>query len=301
MTIYGNAELMWSRETSDANLTDNYKKTTFGFLQCYQVFTSPDTEILEVYTAPGLPAAGSTFPGLPPYVFAKMAKPRRISPMYWLVDVEYEGEISLTSGGGIGSPFDARPRVKRMSREVMVDVDEDYDGNRITNTIGEPLTARIMLFERVYTVTRNMLFFNDYAFSDYDLAVNSDYFLGWPPGTGRVKIEAENVYADTGYGGYWTVTGTFYFKKPYRTTPDKAWYSRHRNDGYYVRDPDFVGPIPPPPATQPKLVPAVDKNKVPVTKPVQLDANGNQLTDGTAYWLEKRHFETLPFSALGLL
>jgi hypothetical protein len=291
MTIRGSAELMWSRQTSGADLTENKRKINLSYESSYQVFTTADTEITELYYAPGLPAAGSEYPGVP-YIYAQRARPRRISPVYWIVDVSYEGETAFTSGGGLGTPMDARPRIRWGVREVEREVDEDWDGNRITNVLGEPLVSRVIFYERVATVTRNMLFFNHYAFSPYDFAVNSDPVFGWPPGTVRVKVEAENVFNDV--TGYWTVTGTFTFKRPYRTTSDKAWYSRLRNDGFYSRDPNFVGPFPP-------IVQAVDANKVPVTKPVQLDLDGNQLTNGTATWLDFKHFDSLPFSALGIL
>jgi hypothetical protein len=158
--------------------------------------------------------------------------------------------------------------------------------------LGEPLKAKVIFYERQIIITRNMLFFNDYAISDYDEAVNSDWFEGWPPGTGRVRIDADNVYNES--TGYWVVTGIFTFKKPYRTTPDKAWYSRLRNDGYYEKI-DLVGP-----GAGSAIVPAVDGHKEPVTQPVQLDADGYRITNGTAYWLEVKHFRPRPFSALGL-
>lgn len=292
MTIIGNAELMWSRQSSGADLTENKRKINLGYEQSYQVYTTPDTEITELYYAPGLPAAGTEYPGVR-YIYAQRARPRRISPTYWIVDVSYEGETAFTSGGGLGTPMDARPRIRWGVREVEREVDEDWNGNRITNVLGEPLTARVTFYERIATVTRNMLFFNHYAFSAYDFAVNSDPVLGWPPGTVRVKVEAENVFDDV--TGYWIVTGSFTFKRPYRTTSDKAWYSRIRNDGFYEKVPT-VGPGDPMKVTQ-----AVDANKVPVTKPVQLDLNGIQLTNGTATWLDFKHFDSLPFSALGIL
>jgi hypothetical protein len=299
MTIIGSAELMWSRQTSGADLTENKRKINLGYEQSYQVFTTPDTEITELYYAPGLPAAGTEYPGVR-YIYAQRARPRRISPTYWIVDVSYEGETAFTSGGGLGTPMDARPRIRWGVREVEREVDEDWDGNRITNVLGEPLTARVIFYERVATVTRNMLFFNHYAFSAYDFAVNSDPVLGWPAGTCRVKVEAENVFNDvTGYG---TVTGTFTFKRPYRTTADKAWYSRIRNDGFYCLPginpgPGLVGP----PVGIAEAVECADKNKVPLTRPGQLDLDGYQLSDGTATWLDFKHFDSLPFSALGIL
>lgn len=282
---------MWSREESDAELEDRYKKAMLYYTDTYQVLCTPDTTINEVYSAPGLPAAGSTYPGNP-YVYAQKARPRRISPVLWHVTVAYSGEVGLGPTGGIVSPIDARPRKRSVSREVEREVDEDINGNRITNVLGEPLKAKVTFYERQIIITRNMLFFNDYAISDYDEAVNSDWFEGWPPGTGRVRVDAENVYNES--TGYWAVTGIFTFRKPYRTTPGKAWYSRLRNDGYYEKI-DLVGP-----GAGSAIVPAVDDHKEPVTQPVQLDADGYRITNGSAYWLEIQHFNPRPFSALGL-
>lgn len=287
---------MWSREDSDAQLEDRFKKAVLNYTDTYQVLCTADTTISEIYSAPGLPAAGSTYPGNP-YIYAQKARPQRISPTLWHVTIGYSGEVGINASGQVVSPIDARPRKRYVSREVEKEVDEDYLGNRITNVIGEPLKARVTFYERQLIITRNMPFFNTYALSDYDEATNSDWFEGWPPGTGRVRIDAENVFSET--SGYFVVTGTFTFKKPYRTTPDKAWYSRIRNDGFYEKK-DLVGPPAPGQPTF-KIIPAVDDHNEPVTQPVQLDVDGYRLTNGTAYWLEFQHFTPLPFSALGLV
>ncbi len=87
------------------------------YTDTYQVLCTPDTTINEIYSAPGLPAAGSTYPGNP-YVYAEKARPRRISPVLWHVTVNYSGEVGLSASGGIVSPIDARPRKRSVSREV---------------------------------------------------------------------------------------------------------------------------------------------------------------------------------------
>lgn len=298
-TIY-DVQRMWSQNASDAEQDSKGHKVRFGFSEMYQVFASPDTDILEIYSAPGLPAAGSSYPGFP-YVRARVAEPKQVSPLLWHVAVEYDGEASINNGQ-IESPLDAVPVVQWDTVEVEREVDEDADGNRIANVLGEPLTARVVFYERVATVTQNMLFFNTYALSAYDFAVNSDWFLNWPPGTARVKLSVRDVNPDReGDIKYVQVIGQFSFKRPYRTTPDKAWYSRIRHDGFYHLPGNNPGGLSQvgPQVTLFDAVRAVDKNKVETSKPVQLDLNGYRLDDGTATWLEFRHFDPLPFANIG--
>lgn len=298
-TIYS-VEKMWSQNSGDAELVQTGEKFSLGFNEMYQVVTDPDATILDVYQAPGLPAAGSSYPGFP-YVRAQIGTPRQISPVLWHVAVDYRGEAAFANGR-FGTPLDIRPTVEWSTVEVEREVDEDRHGNRITNVLGEAMTARVVFYERVATVTQNMLFFNTYALSDYDFGTNSDWFLNWPPGSARVKIHVRNVNPDRpGDIRYVQVTGYFTFKRPYRTTPDRVWWSRLRHEGFYHLPGNNPGPNnnQGPQVTLFDAVRAVDKNKVETTQPVQLDLQGYRLTNGTATWLEFEHFTPLPFANIG--
>jgi hypothetical protein len=284
---------MWSTESSDAKSDDSFRKVKLTFTDQYQVFASPDTTILEVYQATGIPSIGSAYPGIPT-VYCNGGVPKRISPVLWHFPIKYEGEVSLTPTGPAPAT-QARPTIDKGVRTVEMEVDEDYNGKPIQTANGEQARVRKLFRERVITITRNMPFFDDYVSSLYDDATNSDTFLGWPPGTVTVELSAQNVYDRE--IGYWKVRGVFYCRRPYRTTSDKAWYARWRHEGFYERV-DNAGPG----AAGSRIIRAVDGNKEPVTKPVLLDKDGYRIAAGSnAYWIENQLYGSLPFNDLGLI
>lgn len=289
---------MWSRSNSDAKLTDKFRKFEISFTRAFQVLHTVDTTKLEIYQASGIPAAGSSYPGFP-FCFADQAQVQQISPVYHIVTVNYTGEMGASGGnggptGGAPSPLFAPPKIDWDDVETEEDVDEDFDGNPIVTKAFEPIQGiKRPIPDQTVTIRRNFPFFNPYIQARYRQAVNSDTYLGWPAGTGRItKFSASNV-ADPVFG-YWEVTATIQFRYPYRTTPDKAWYKRVRHEGFYELVNVTGGGT--------RVVRSVDTDKKPVTKPVLLDANGYRLPDGDPpHWLEFKIFDSLPFGALGLI
>jgi hypothetical protein len=145
-----------------------------------------------------------------------------------------------------------------------------------------------------------MISFSPYVQARYRRAVNSDNFLGWPPGTAKLmKFSASNVFGET--GGYWEITAQIRFRYPYRTTAEKAWYARVRHEGFYEKI-DLSGP-----GAGTRIVRAVDGNKEPMTRKVLLASDGYRLPvpaegeEQIANWLEFKLYDSLPFNALGLL
>ena len=87
---------------------------------------------------------------------------------------------------------------------------------------------------------------------------------------------------------YWSVNAKIQFRFPYNTTPDKAWHSRVRHEGFYEK----IGT---------KVVKAA-VNGEPVVKPVLLKADGTRETNpDNAIWLYFPRYKPLPYAALGLL
>ncbi len=296
MTIFS-VDKMWSNASSSVKLSDKFRKFDASFSESYQVLHSANVPDLEIYQAPGIPAAGSSYPGFPS-CYADAAQLRRVSPIYTIVTVNYTGEIgpSGSNGGQSGgnpSPIFAPPKIDWDDVETEEECDEDFDGNAIGTANYEPIIGvKRPIPDQTVSIRRNMPFFSPYVQARYRQAVNSDTFLGWPPGTARLtKLSASNVYDQT--FGYWEVAAVIQFRYPYRTTPDKAWYKRVRHEGFYER----YGSAP-----NDRIVRAVDGDKQPVTKPVLLDANGYRIPDGDPpVWLEFKIFDSLPFNALGLL
>lgn len=289
-----NTEKMWSRRNSTAAVTENFRKLTVSFTEAYSILVTHDTTELEIYLQADLPAVGQSFPGFP-FVLASQAQLERVSPIMWIATVNYSGEIGglRNLGGNTNptSPFDARPRLQWDDVETEAEIDEDFDGQPIVNTAGERFRGVKALFsDQTLTVTRNMLLFNPYAQAVYRRSVNSDLFMGWPPGTCKLmKLSAQNVLDEQ--NGYWTVTGVFQFRYPYNTTPDKAWYARWLNVGLNQRR--TVG--------QPELEPCYDGNDTPAVTPQYLDADGRQTDEAGAIWNETKLYNSLPYNLLGLI
>ena len=303
-------DLMWSNAGGDLSATDNFRKFNGTFISAYQVFTTYDATINDVLQAPGIPAAGSSYSAEYPYVFARQAKPKKISPIYWIVYVEYNGEVNFSGQNNQPrSPVLTPAVIDWDDVEVELEIDEDYDGNPIVTPNGEPINGVRRLFaDQTVTIQKNMLMFNPFVQARYRQSVNADPFLGWPPGTAKMqKFQAKSVRSsEVDGGGYWQVTAVIQFRWPYRTTPEKAWYSRNRLEGFYKRV--IVPGAPPLPDGSPKTeIIRATRAGEPTAKPVLLNPQGFQLPDvippapQTANWLEIKLYEPLSYNALGLL
>jgi hypothetical protein len=296
------ALLMWSRAGGSADAQDSFRRMKAAFTEAYQVVHSTDAKILDIYLSPGLPQVGQPYPGTD-FVLAKKAVVSQVSPILSIVTVNYEGEIAPQNGDGQPSsnPIFAPPTIDWANSTEELEIDEDADGVPITTVVGEPIRGVKRRFtDQVLTVQRNFLLWNEYLQNQYMDTVNLDRIRSWPPGTGLIiDISAKNVISEQ--GGYWKGTFKVHFRKPIRTTPDKAWYSRVRHEGFYERvdsegPPDANGNYPF------NIVRAVDKNKQPTTKPVLLDQFGKRVTDANAtYWKEVKRYPSSNFSALGFI
>lgn len=311
-------DLMWSKLGGDFGATDNFRKFTGAINSAYQVFTTPNATVLDVLQAPGIPAAGSSYSTDFPFVYAEQARPEKISPVYWIVYVAYNGEVNFNGQNNQPqSPLLTAATLDWDDVEVELEIDEDYDGKPIVTANGEPINGVRRLFaDQTVTIRKNMLMFNPFVQARYRQSVNSDPFLGWPPGTAKMqKFQATSVRSsEVNGGGYWQVTAQIQFRYPYRTTPEKAWYARVRHEGYYKRvglgapNPDFPGTQYPPY----KVIRATRAGE-PTAKPVMLNVFGWEIepTDQPdqntapppiqAQWLEIKLYEPLSYNALGLL
>ncbi len=298
--------LMWSKPTTSATASDNFRKFQIKLQRAYQCVTSPDETESGVYNGIDLqgnelPQLGERFGDDYPFAYADNISIERPSPILWIVTVDYTGELGPNDGNNENDPLFAPPRIDWDDVESEQEIDEDFDGNPIQTINGEPIDGvKALIADQTVAIKRNMLLFNPYVQARYRRAVNSDIFLGWPPGTAKLmKLSASNVPNDQ--GGYWEVSAQIQFRYPYRTTPERAWYGRVRHEGYYERV-EATGP-----GAGTRIVRAVDANKEPVTKPVLLDGNGFRIPGvepgevQTAHWLEFKLYDSLPYLALGLL
>jgi hypothetical protein len=269
---------MWSGDEGESALSDNLRSLDLQTSETYAVTCTPDETLLNILNASGLPTPGQLYPGTT-NVYAHKAKGTRQSPVLWLVVVPYKGYVS-NFGPAI---------VDWSNVTVEEEIDEDFDGNPILTEAGEPVEGiRALFCDPVATIRKNMLTYNSYVGAVYHRSVNSDTFLGWPPGTCKLMdLNAKDVN-----GSYYEVTGTFQFRIPYRTTAAKAWYSRWRHEGFQ-RKVDAYGTT--------VIAPVVDDLMEASSTKQLLDANGYQIFSGagSAVWKETKKYASLPYSALG--
>jgi hypothetical protein len=293
---------MWSKPAHDVRLEDNFRKLTVKLQRAYQITSTPNSVEWDIYQATGIPAAGSSFSEDFPFVYADGASLERISPVLWMMTIDYNGEIAP----GIdpeepNNPIMAPPRIDWDDVESEEEIDEDFDGKPIQTVNREPIEGvKALIPDQTVSIKRNMISFSPYVQARYRRAVNSDNFLGWPPGTAKLmKFSASNVFGEI--GGYWEITAQIRFRYPYRTTAEKAWYARVRHEGFYEKI-DLSGP-----GAGTRIVRAVDGNKEPMTRKVLLASDGYRLPvpaegeEQIANWLEFKLYDSLPFNALGLL
>lgn len=282
------AVLTWSGQSSTASLEDNFRSLKYEPVQVYDVTCTPDAIDLDIYGASGLPAPGAAYAGLVG-IFAKEAKATRISPVLWKVAVSYGGEANRTNIQQ--SPLLTPAIISYDDVETEEEIDEDFDGNAILTECLEPVRGIKATFaDRVITIKKNWATFDDYVASAYRRSVNSDTFMGWPAGTAKMmRLSAQQVK-----DGYFEVTAQIQCRIPYRTTAAKAWYARWLHEGYYHKLLIGAGP-------SFQIVRALREGQ-PTEEKVLLDANGFLLaTGGTQIWKETKRYNSLPFSALGLL
>lgn len=285
---------MWSRRESGAKLQDNFRKLSCTFKECFQVVTTPSTPIVSIYSAVDpvtgirIPYKGELYPGTNT-VYAMEVNPKQVSSIMFLVEASWSGEVGPL--GPEDNPLNTPPSIDFADVETDEEIDEDWDGYPIINANYEPIEGvKVAIPDLILNVQRNFATYSSYTQAQYRRATNSDTFNGWPPGTARVvKLTGKNVFDKD--IGYWQVSASIRFRYPYRTTPAKAWYSRVRHEGFYERlTPGGV------------IVRACDGYKHPVTKKILLKADGTRETDpNNTYWLEIKKYNSLPFSALGLL
>jgi hypothetical protein len=231
-------------------------------------------------------------------------------PPFYLrdIDVDREGPIMYTavctyrtpqldaSNPNEPYPWNLPARVNFFTVKSEEPIDVDIDGNPIVNKAGERvqgLTRKVS--DQGIRLAKAFLTYSPSAFYTFIDSVNSDTFLGFPPGVLNVDdIDAQDDKFGTAITFY-NVSVTILARKPYNTTNAKAWWKRFINEGFYARPSSGQ---PPEPAINPIT-------KEPVTTPVLLDTNGVAVADAVppsypaANWIEKEVFEQRAFSNMG--
>lgn len=273
---------MWSRDGGTVSSPKaDPNDYSFTLTEGYQVLVNDTADdVNDIIKSGKIPLIGDQFSS-EIEAFVVDYTMTKVSPIFWMVETTYKGDNGDLGGADIewGDVSTSEP------------IDQDWNGKAIVNSINEYVDGLTMdIADQTCTVSRKFYFINTSAIAAYRHSTNSDTFLGWPAGTARlVGYSAKNRVKGGVVRDLWDVVARFQFRYPYRTTSDKAWHKRFRNEGLYERRLGMT-------------IRATDDLGQEVTKPVLLKLNGERETDPeAAVWLHSQVYGSLPYNALGLL
>lgn len=233
MAVVGNAEKMWSRTSGSIKAIPGWRREV-RIVEAYTVVCDDPEDSLEVVlSAPNLPKICESWPDAE-YIKVVTRTPQRISPIYWVVGIEYAGEAD--EQGYASSPINAPPELIWTDTESDEPIDEDANGNSIATVNGEPIEGvTTKIADTVLQIKRNYINFNPALQHAYRHSVNSDLFAGFAPGVAKLtKFSARRAW-NNGCGDYWEVDAEVTFRYPWKTVPARAWWARVRSEGFYVQ------------------------------------------------------------------
>lgn len=284
---------MWSRDSASVTSANaDPDRIEFNFVTAYQVLLDePEAhfhaKLFNQARPLGLPFIGDAFPDSNVAALVVDVTPTLMGPILWLVEVKYQGFPLVAQEG---------TEVEWTDTTTTEEIDQDWNGRAIVNVNGEYVEGLTMdLSDPILVLSRKFFSINVAGIHAYRHSTNSDTFFGFPPGTARlIGYGAKARFQGGVQQGWWDVTARFQFRWPYRTTPDKAWYKRFRNEGYMVRAEAASGN-----GVEARKR-AIDFFKVDSSTPVLLNQGGGEETDpNNAIWLYAQVYGSLPYSALG--
>jgi len=224
------------------------------------------------------------------YLWVTQVQATRESPILFKVTVTY-GSLQLNPGDPAANPLTQPAKVKWSTSKQEGEIDEDINGVAIATPNGEPVLGIKRPFSDIIAnITQPFSYFDPASFYDFIDKVNSDSYLGFPAGTGKVDtVSADPNSFEIGETTvtYYDLTVTIQFRKPIRTTAAKSWYNRRVLKGTIVKDANN------------DLVHATDQNGENVTSPVFLAEDGTEVTKENAVWTEDEILGSTSFNAMG--
>lgn len=271
-------------ESKDGRTGSKYDDIVFDVLALNGAFASAE---LAKY-APGVPVVGAPHPR-DAFMRCTNKEASQIGPLHFEVIAHFEAQSFEPNK----NPLDEPPNVEIFTITTEEEADEDAEGKALVTAVGEPVTGlRREITDLGVNVDKNIPIWAAPQYESYIVATNSASFLGFPKGMVKISnLRTRNINADN--FSYAVLSAQFIVRKPYNTTPEKAWYWRFRHQGFYYKGFEILGvPIP---------VHAVDGNGERVTQPVLLKEDGTLETDpDNAHWIERPRYDEADFNNLNL-
>ena len=231
---------MWSRwNGSTASNTDG-NQFNKRHVTSYQVTHTADSTEQEIENASGLPNIRDELPGYQG-VFCVSRALVDHTPVMSVVQVQYEGEVSIDGSGNASSDPDLQPPdITYDAVTSEAEVDEDAGGYALTSGAGEPVHGlKKTITDMVLRVRRNYIAFDGVLALQYMDSVNLDNFnvFGdvWAPGQAAMTdFSIKPILNQAQQPAYFSVNAEISLRQAYRTTPARAWWLRYRNEGLYA-------------------------------------------------------------------
>lgn len=247
--------------------------------------------------AVGVPKIGQPHPE-DVYMWASnsVARPDGDTRLLYLVEVTY---TSARGGEGQNANPITRPPIINWDWELSSEpVDQDPDGNPLLTISLESYDPPIMedVADQKLIIERNYENFDPYVLGTYKYVVNSDTFLGFPPGTAlmkpiRARSQTEGAFL------YWAITVEVVFRVDPAGVFYRSWYRRIQQKGFKARP--GVGQ----PYARAKIK-DTDGQLIDSPTPVVLKDDGTVCPDDQpqlAAWRYHKRYPILPFGNLNLL
>lgn len=228
-----------------------------------------------------------------PYLICDSVDCTRQGPRHFIVAATYKS-APYKDQDNPESPLSQPTEISYFTITNEGGVETDINGKPIVTACGEPIYGVTRAYSDLgIRLRKNFSTFDPPTFYLFINTVNSDTFLGFPPGT----LWISNITADEQFYEevpYWSVQVEINARKPYQTTNQKAWWARYRHQGFRSFQQVNGNWIPL----------KVTRGGEPVSSPVLLDAVGKEIPETygqemTAYWLESQIYETSNFSSMG--
>lgn len=215
------------------------------------------------------------------WLFVNSKDIKIIGPFLIEVTVNYECTVDAETGLPV-SPLMEPPKISFSSVGTNDPIDTDSEGLPIVNSAGESFDPPITMdhSDTVLRITRNEKTFSDTFAAEFRDAVNSDTFLGHPPGHVKCTVfTADQMRAATLV--YYTVRYEFQIRYSFVKTRDSngdikervfGWVRRVRDEGFResTGDTNKDG--------SPEIDEIEDKNSIKVSQPHLLDGSGKKLS-----------------------
>jgi len=223
------------------------------------------------------------------FMWVTSVSPSRISPVMFKLVVTYKS-LDFDPTDPEANPLNAPTKVKWKTVKTTGEIDQDINGDPIVTPVGEPVKGITRPFSDLGAVlTKTFETFNPLDFYDFIDFVNTDAFLGFPPGTAKVEdisADPRDFVVSSTTVTYYDVAAFVLFRKPIHASAERAWWNRRPLKGNWVYDDNN------------NVVPATIGGEL-APGPVYLSEAGKQVASDQAIWTEDEILGSTAFSAMG--